>query len=70
MLEGLSAARKPFHGLPRLQQFDMMRKVMFLRTDMSIKFEALRQAQMVVENMNVITESTKCLETRAPPGGS
>jgi len=70
MLEGLSTARKPFHGLPRLQQFDMMRKVMFLRTDMSIKFEALRQAQMVVEKMNVITESTKCLETRAPPGGS
>lgn len=70
MLEGVSAAQKPFHGLPRLQQFDMMKKVMFLRTDMSVKFEALRQAQMAVEKMNVITESTKCLETRAPPGGS
>ena len=57
MLQGVSAAQKPFHGLPRMQQFDMMRKIMAMRTELSVKFESLRRAQMAIQRSKVIQDT-------------
>lgn len=36
---------KPFHGLTKLEQFDVFQRIARMRLDLTIKFEALRQVQ-------------------------
>ena len=57
MLTGVETAKKPFHGLSKLQKFDVMRKILTMRIGLSIKFEALRKAQMAVQRSLVISKA-------------
>jgi len=54
MLHGVVAAQRPFERLDKLEQFDLLNKIMTMRLDMSIKFEALRKAKMAVQRARVI----------------
>jgi len=70
MLQGLTSAKRPFHGLERMQQFEMMKKCILMRTDLSFKFEALREAKTSLHRSKIIREVLASENPVSAPGGS
>jgi len=71
MLHGVNAAQRPFERLDKLEQFDLLNKITTMRLDMSVKFEALRKAQMAVQRAKVIKKAFGIdLETNPPCAGA
>ena len=70
LLQGLNSAKRPFHGLEKMQQFEMMKKVIMMRTDLSVKFEALRQVKTALDRSVIIHEMLGLENPLSPPGGS
>merc|ERR1719259_375769 len=57
LLHGVHGAQRPFERLDKLEQFDLLNKIMTMRLEMSIKFEALRKAHMAVQRARIIKKA-------------
>jgi len=57
ILHGVQSAKKPFEKFSKLDQFDLLNKILTMRLEMSVKFEALRKAQMAVQRAKVIKKT-------------